>query len=184
MQGYAVAQLIGATSQKIAGSIPADAIRIFYWLNPCGRPMALGFTQPITEMSTKNISSAPTGTEESHGGKEENEGSCAQQRQNFQRGTSKRQSTASGAGSEAETSLKPPYQHEGKRRANEFSRSDGMAVPVTRRPAPGLLTEVAFAGLGTTGEPRVGEQPASPSCWEYAGVCRGGSSACQPIADK
>ena len=67
MQGYAVAQLIGATSQKIAGSIPADAIQIFYWLNPCGRPMALGFTQPITEMITRNISSAPTGTEESHG---------------------------------------------------------------------------------------------------------------------
>jgi hypothetical protein len=45
-----------ATSQKVAGSIPDDIIGIFHWHNPCGRTMALGLTQPLTEMSTKHIS--------------------------------------------------------------------------------------------------------------------------------
>jgi hypothetical protein len=27
----------------------------FYWRNPSGRTMALGSTQPLTEMSTRNI---------------------------------------------------------------------------------------------------------------------------------
>jgi len=31
-------------------------IGIFYWHNPSGRNMALGLTQPLTEMSTTNIS--------------------------------------------------------------------------------------------------------------------------------
>jgi hypothetical protein len=44
-----------ATSRKIAGSIP-DVIRIFHLLNPSGRTMALGSTQPLTEMSTRDIS--------------------------------------------------------------------------------------------------------------------------------
>jgi len=28
----------------------------FHWYNPSGRTMALGLTQPLTEMSTRNIS--------------------------------------------------------------------------------------------------------------------------------
>ena len=39
-----------------AGSIPDVVIGIFHWHNPSGRTMALGSTQPLTEMSTRNIS--------------------------------------------------------------------------------------------------------------------------------
>ena len=45
-----------ATSQKVAGSIPDGVTGIFHWHNPSGRTMALGSTQPLTEMSTGNIS--------------------------------------------------------------------------------------------------------------------------------
>ena len=45
-----------ATSQKVAGSIPDGVIAIFHWRNPSGRNMALGSTQSLTEMSTRNIS--------------------------------------------------------------------------------------------------------------------------------
>ena len=45
-----------ATSRKVAGSIPDGIIGIFHWHNPSGRNMALGVTQPLTEMSTRNIS--------------------------------------------------------------------------------------------------------------------------------
>jgi len=45
-----------ATSQKVAGSIPDGVIEIFHWHNPSGRTVALGLTQPLTEMSTRNIS--------------------------------------------------------------------------------------------------------------------------------
>ena len=45
-----------ATSQKVAGLIPDDVVGIFHGHNPAGRTMALGLTQPLTEMSTKNIS--------------------------------------------------------------------------------------------------------------------------------
>jgi len=45
-----------ATSQKMAGSIPDAVTGIFHWHNPSGRTMALGSTQPLTEMRTKNIS--------------------------------------------------------------------------------------------------------------------------------
>jgi len=45
-----------ATSWKVAGSIPDGANGIFHLLNPSGRTMALGFTQPLTEISTRNIS--------------------------------------------------------------------------------------------------------------------------------
>jgi hypothetical protein len=41
-----------ATSRKVAGSILDGVI----CLNPSGRTMALGSTQPLTEMSTRNIS--------------------------------------------------------------------------------------------------------------------------------
>ena len=45
-----------ATSRKVAGSIPDGVIGIFYWHNSSGRIMALGLTQPLTEMSITNIS--------------------------------------------------------------------------------------------------------------------------------
>jgi hypothetical protein len=39
-----------ATNRKVAGSIRDGVIGIFDW------PMALGSTQPLTEMSTRSIS--------------------------------------------------------------------------------------------------------------------------------
>jgi hypothetical protein len=44
-----------ATNWQVAGSIPDDVIGIFQWHNPSGRTMALGSTQPLTEMSTRRI---------------------------------------------------------------------------------------------------------------------------------
>jgi hypothetical protein len=38
------------------GSIPDGVSEFFHWHNPVGRTMALGSTQPLTEMSTRNIS--------------------------------------------------------------------------------------------------------------------------------
>jgi hypothetical protein len=56
--GYAVAQLVEALrcELKVAGSIPDGVIGIFNSHNPSGHTMALGLTQPLTEMSTRNIS--------------------------------------------------------------------------------------------------------------------------------
>ena len=45
-----------ATSRKVACSIPHSVIGIFHWHNPSSRTMALGSTQPLTEMSTRNTS--------------------------------------------------------------------------------------------------------------------------------
>jgi len=45
-----------ATNRKVAGSIPAGVIGIFHWPFPSGRSMALGSTQPLTEMCTRSIS--------------------------------------------------------------------------------------------------------------------------------
>ena len=45
-----------ATSQKVIDSIPAGVIGIFHGHNPSSRIMVLGLTQPLTEMSTRNIS--------------------------------------------------------------------------------------------------------------------------------
>jgi hypothetical protein len=45
-----------ATSRRVAGSIPDGVIGIFHWNNPSGCTMALGSTQPLTEISTRNIS--------------------------------------------------------------------------------------------------------------------------------
>jgi hypothetical protein len=45
-----------STNWKVAASIPDDVIGIFHWHNPFGRTMALGSTQPLTEMCTRNIS--------------------------------------------------------------------------------------------------------------------------------
>jgi len=44
------------TSRNVAGSIPDGVIGIFYWYNISGRTVALGSTQPLTEMSTGNVS--------------------------------------------------------------------------------------------------------------------------------
>jgi hypothetical protein len=38
-----------------AGAIPDGVIGIFHWHNPSGHTMARGSTQPLTEMSTRNI---------------------------------------------------------------------------------------------------------------------------------
>ena len=45
-----------ATSRKVAGSILDGVIWIFHWRKPSGRTVALGLTQHLTEMSTRNIS--------------------------------------------------------------------------------------------------------------------------------
>jgi hypothetical protein len=42
------------TSRKVAGSI-SDEVDFFNWPNPSSRTMALGSTQPLTEMSTGNL---------------------------------------------------------------------------------------------------------------------------------
>ena len=41
---------------KVAVSIPDGITWIYHLLNPSGRTMALGSTQPPTEISTRNIS--------------------------------------------------------------------------------------------------------------------------------
>jgi hypothetical protein len=43
-----------AARQKVAGSIPDEATGFFNVPNPASRTMALGSTQPLTEMSTRN----------------------------------------------------------------------------------------------------------------------------------
>jgi len=45
-----------ATSWKVAGSIADGVIGIFYWHEPSGRTMTLVSSEPLTEMSTRNIS--------------------------------------------------------------------------------------------------------------------------------
>ena len=45
-----------ATSWKVAGSISVGVFGVFHWLNPSGRTMAPCSTQPLTEMSTRDIS--------------------------------------------------------------------------------------------------------------------------------
>ena len=44
-----------ATIWKVTGSIPDGVIGISQRHNPSGRTMALELTQPLTEMSTRNI---------------------------------------------------------------------------------------------------------------------------------
>jgi len=51
-----VAQLVQALRHKPEGRGFDDVIGIFHWHNPSRRPVALGLTQPLTEMSTRNIS--------------------------------------------------------------------------------------------------------------------------------
>jgi hypothetical protein len=45
-----------ATSRKVAGSIPDEVIGFFNRPNASSSTMALGSTQPLTEMSTRNLS--------------------------------------------------------------------------------------------------------------------------------
>jgi hypothetical protein len=54
--GHAVAYLVEALCQsgKVAGSSPDD-VDFFSWPNPSSRTMALGSTQPLTGMSTRNL---------------------------------------------------------------------------------------------------------------------------------
>jgi hypothetical protein len=42
----------GATSRKVAGSIPDGIIGTFHWIHPSGRAMALRSTQTLIEIST------------------------------------------------------------------------------------------------------------------------------------
>ena len=53
-----VVQLVEALRYKpeVVGSIPDGVIGIFHWHNPSCCNMALGLTQPLREMSTRNIS--------------------------------------------------------------------------------------------------------------------------------
>jgi len=56
--GHVVAELVKELRYKpeASGSIPDGVIGIFHRHNTSGRTMALGLTQPLTEMSTRNIS--------------------------------------------------------------------------------------------------------------------------------
>jgi hypothetical protein len=45
-----------ATNQQVAGSISDCVMEFFIDINPSDRTMALGSTQPLTEMSTGSIS--------------------------------------------------------------------------------------------------------------------------------
>jgi membrane-bound lytic murein transglycosylase B len=58
VMGTAVAQWLRycAKKQKLAGSISDGAMEFFIDINPSDRTMALGSTQPLTEMSTRSIS--------------------------------------------------------------------------------------------------------------------------------
>jgi hypothetical protein len=53
--GHAVAQLVSALRYKPEGR-GFYSRGTFHWHNPSGRTMTLGSTQPLTEMSTRNIS--------------------------------------------------------------------------------------------------------------------------------
>jgi hypothetical protein len=44
-----------ATSQKVAGSVPDEVTGFCTWPNPSSRTMAPGSTQPLTEMSTRDL---------------------------------------------------------------------------------------------------------------------------------
>jgi hypothetical protein len=44
-----------ATSRKVAGSFPDEVIEFFNRPNSSSRTTALGSTQPLTEMNTKNL---------------------------------------------------------------------------------------------------------------------------------
>jgi hypothetical protein len=41
--------------RKVAGSIPNEVTEFFNWRNPSSHTLALGSTQPLTEMNTRNL---------------------------------------------------------------------------------------------------------------------------------
>jgi hypothetical protein len=43
------------TINKVPGSTPDEFIGFFNWPNPSSRAVALGSTQPVTELSTRNL---------------------------------------------------------------------------------------------------------------------------------
>jgi hypothetical protein len=45
-------------TEKVADSIPDEVIGFFNWPNPSSHIVALGSTQPLTEMSTGNLPAA------------------------------------------------------------------------------------------------------------------------------
>jgi hypothetical protein len=45
----------GWGTRKVAGSIPDEVIGFFNWTIPSSRTMTLESTQPLTEMSTRNL---------------------------------------------------------------------------------------------------------------------------------
>jgi hypothetical protein len=53
---YSSITIYCAKNQKVAGSIPGGVMEFFVDINPSDRTMALGSTQPLTEMSTRSIS--------------------------------------------------------------------------------------------------------------------------------
>jgi len=57
-KGHVVVYLVKhyAADRKVTGSIPDVVTVIFHWHNPSGCTMALGSTQPLTEMITRFIS--------------------------------------------------------------------------------------------------------------------------------
>jgi hypothetical protein len=54
--GIVVKTLHYTTNRQVAGSIPDGVIGIFQLHNPSGHTVALGLTQPLTEVSTRCIS--------------------------------------------------------------------------------------------------------------------------------
>jgi hypothetical protein len=52
---HAVAYWYYVTSRKVAGSIPDEITGFFNWHNPSNRTMALESTQPLREMSSRNL---------------------------------------------------------------------------------------------------------------------------------
>jgi hypothetical protein len=54
-KSHRISWLHYATSWKVAGSIPDEVIGFFNCPNPSSRTIALGSTQPLTEMSTRNL---------------------------------------------------------------------------------------------------------------------------------
>jgi hypothetical protein len=56
-RGHAIALLVEALCYKPEGrgSIPNEVNEFFNWRNPSSRTMTLWSTQPLTEMSTRNL---------------------------------------------------------------------------------------------------------------------------------
>ena len=54
--GCAVGWGTALQAERSRGPFPDGVIGIFHWHNPSGCTMALGLTQPLTQMSTRNIS--------------------------------------------------------------------------------------------------------------------------------